>query len=141
MVVMESSAQNWRPGQRNWRRLTRTWKSVGEQIVEARNEIEAQLEEGRMKLSSVLSDLIGAGAMRVLRALAEGETDPRCWNGLLDLRVRASEKDRLDALLVQLASAQRLKRFRTQFRKSGMELPFELSPAGAGPGDFRECPP
>ncbi len=33
--------------QRGWRRLARTWKSLGEQIVEIRNEMEALLEEDR----------------------------------------------------------------------------------------------
>ena len=37
--------------QRSWRRLSRTWKSLGEQIVEARHELEAVLEEGQIKLA------------------------------------------------------------------------------------------
>lgn len=43
--------------QRRWRRLTRTWTSLGQQIVEATNEMEAMLEEGQIKLSGYLSDL------------------------------------------------------------------------------------
>ena len=70
------------PEQRAWRRLTRTWKSLGEQIVEIRNEIEAMLEEGQVKLSGYLSDLIGKTGRRMLRALAEGAADPVAIAGM-----------------------------------------------------------
>ncbi len=39
------------------------------------NRIEGQMEEMRIKLSSVVSDLLGVSAWRMLTALAEGETD------------------------------------------------------------------
>ena len=39
-------------------------------------QLEALLEEARIKLSSLVSDLLGASARRMLQVLAEGETDP-----------------------------------------------------------------
>ena len=40
------------------------------------NQLEALLEETHIKLSSLVSDLLGASGRRMLKALAEGETDP-----------------------------------------------------------------
>lgn len=91
-----------------WRRLTRTWKSLGEQIVEIRNEIEAMLEEGQVKLSGYLSDLIGKTGRRMLRALAEGSADARAIAEMKDRRVRASVEELCDALNGNLAPAHRL---------------------------------
>jgi transposase len=96
------------PEQRGWRRLTRTWKSLGEQIVEIRNEIEAMLEEGQVKLSSYLSDLIGKTGRRMLRALANGTTDPMVIAELKDRRIRASTEELMDALNGKLGEAHRL---------------------------------
>ena len=93
--------------QRSWRRLARTWKSLGEQVVEARNEIEAVLEEGQIKLSCVVSDLPGVSGQRLLRALADGETDAAKLAALCDRRVRASEAERTEALAGRLAEAHR----------------------------------
>lgn len=96
------------PEQRLWRRLARTWKSLGEQIVEARNEIEALLEEGQIKLACVLSDLTGTSGRRVLRALADGETEAARLAALCDRRVHASQQQRIDALGGRLSGAHRL---------------------------------
>ena len=97
-----------RPEQRAWRRLSRTWKSLGEQIVETRNEIEALLEEGQIKLSCLLSDLLGASGRRILRALAEGHSDAAALAQMCDRRVRASQRERVDALDGRLPEAHRL---------------------------------
>lgn len=94
--------------QRSWRRLARTWKSLGEQVVEIRNEIEALLEEGQIKLSTVLTDLLGVSGRRVLEALAGGETDPEELARKFDHRVRASEAQRREAVDGRLPAAHRL---------------------------------
>lgn len=94
--------------QRSWRRLARTWKSLGEQIVEIRNEIEALLEEGQIKLTMVVSDLLGVSGRRVLQALADGETNLDELAGQFNHRVRASEAQRRDALDGRLPAAHRL---------------------------------
>jgi hypothetical protein len=44
--------------------------------VRMQNQLEALLEEAHIKLSSLVSDLLGASARRMLKALADGETDP-----------------------------------------------------------------
>jgi transposase len=41
------------------------------------NQMECLLEEMRIKLSIVVSNLLGASGLRILRALADGEAEPR----------------------------------------------------------------
>ena len=43
--------------------------------VQLQNRLEALLEEAHIKLSSLVSDLLGASARRMLKALADGETE------------------------------------------------------------------
>ena len=62
--------------QRLWRSITRTKYQMTRNKVRLQNQREALLEEAHIKLSSLVSDLLGASARRMLKALAEGETDP-----------------------------------------------------------------
>jgi transposase len=94
--------------QRSWRRLARTWKSLGEQIVEIRNEIEAVLEEGQIKLAVVVTDLLGVSGRRVLAALAAGSDNASELADLFNKGVRASRERRIDALDGRLAESHRL---------------------------------
>jgi transposase len=71
------------------------------------NQIEALLEEGRIKLSGVVSDLLGASGQRMLRALAEGEHDAQRLAALGDRRLRAGEQELADALNGDLQPAHR----------------------------------
>jgi hypothetical protein len=49
-------------------------------------------------LSSLVSDLLGASARRMLKALAEGETNPTALATLADERLRATPEQLCDAL-------------------------------------------
>jgi transposase len=62
------------------------------------NQLEALLEEAHSKLSSLVSDLLGVSARRMLKALAEGETDPAALAALADMRLRATPAELRDAL-------------------------------------------
>ena len=62
------------------------------------NQMEALLEEARIKLSSVVSDLLGVSGRRILAALAKGETDPVKLAELGDDRLKCSKEDLADAL-------------------------------------------
>ena len=64
------------PEQRAWRTMTRMKCQLARDRVRLHNQLECLLEEIRIKLSSVHSDLLGASGLRMLRALAAGETDP-----------------------------------------------------------------
>ena len=59
------------PEQRCWRTLTRTRYQLREDRVRLQNQLESLLEEVQIKLSSLLSDLLGKSGQRILRALAD----------------------------------------------------------------------
>jgi transposase len=84
--------------QRLWRTLTRTRYQRTRDKVRLQNQLEALLEEAHIKLSSLVSDLLGASARRILKALAEGETDPAALAALADRRLRATPSALRDAL-------------------------------------------
>ena len=84
--------------QRLWRTLTRTRYQRTRDKVRLQNQLEALLEEAHIKLSSLVSDLLGASARRMLRALADGESDPAALAALADHRLRATPAQLHDAL-------------------------------------------
>src|SRR3989475_1981601 len=59
-----------------WRTLTRTRYQRTRDKVRLQNQFEAMLEEAHIKLSSLVSDLLGASARRMLKSLSEGGTVP-----------------------------------------------------------------
>jgi len=84
--------------QRLWRSITRTKYQLTRNKVRLQNQLEALLEEAHIKLSSLVSDLLGASARRMLKAIAEGETDPLAVAALADQRLRATSAELRDAL-------------------------------------------
>jgi transposase len=84
--------------QRLWRTVTRTKYQLRCNRVQLQNRLEALLEEAHIKLSSLVSDLLGMSARRMLQALAEGETDPAALAALADCRLRATQEELRDAL-------------------------------------------
>jgi transposase len=84
--------------QRIWRSLSRMKLQLTRDRVRLQNQMECLLEEMRIKLSIVVSNLLGASGLRILRALAEGETDPRQLARLGDERLQCTEEQLVDAL-------------------------------------------
>src|SRR5271165_6923573 len=84
--------------QRTWRSMTRMKLQMTRDRVRLQNQMECLLEEMRIKLSLVVSDLLGASGLRILRALAQGETDPKQLALLGDDRLKCSEEQLVDAL-------------------------------------------
>src|SRR5215471_3553119 len=84
--------------QRLWRTLTRTRYQRTRDKVRLQNQLEALLEESHIKLSSLVSDLLGASARRMLKALAEGEANPAALATLADKNLRATPAELRDAL-------------------------------------------
>src|SRR5215471_637279 len=83
--------------QRLWRTVTRRKYQFTRDHVRLQNQLESLLEEAHMKLSSLDSDLLGASARRMLKALAEGETNPMALASLADERLRATPEQLCDA--------------------------------------------
>jgi transposase len=86
------------PEQRLWRTVTRRKYQLTRDKVRFQNQLEALLEQAHIKLSSLVSDLLGLSARRMLKALAEGETDPAALAALADHRLRATPEQLRDAL-------------------------------------------
>lgn len=86
------------PEQRTWRTITRGKLQLIRDRVRLQSQLEALLEEARIKLSSVISDLLGQSGRRILRALADGQTDPDRLAELGDGRLRCSRQELVDAL-------------------------------------------
>ena len=62
--------------QRLWRTVTRRKYQFTCNRVQLQNRLECLLEEAHIKVSSLVSDLLGLSGRRMLRAVASGETDP-----------------------------------------------------------------
>ena len=77
------------PQQRLWRALSRTKQTLTRDRVRLQNRVEGLLEEMCLKLSSVVSDLLGVSARRMLTALSEGETDPAKLAAMAEPGLRA----------------------------------------------------
>jgi transposase len=86
------------PEQRLWRTVTRTKVQLTRNRVQLQNRLEALLEQAHLKLSSLVSDLLGVSARRILEALADGATDPGALAALADHRLRATPEQLRDAL-------------------------------------------
>jgi transposase len=84
--------------QRLWRTVMRRKYQQTRDRVKLQNRLEALLEEAHIKLSSLVSDLLGASARRILKALADGETNPAALAALADKKLRATPAQLCDAL-------------------------------------------
>jgi transposase len=84
--------------QRLWRTVAHKKYQLRRDHVRLQNQLESLLEEAHIKLSSLVSDLLGVSARRMLKALAEGETNPAALAALADQKLRATPEQLCDAL-------------------------------------------
>lgn len=84
--------------QRLWRTVMRRKYQVTRNRVQLQNRLECLLEEAHIKLSSLVTDLLGASARRMLQALADGETNPATIAGLGSRRLHATVDQFTDAV-------------------------------------------
>jgi hypothetical protein len=84
--------------QRLWRTVTRRKYQVTCNRVQLQNRLECLLEEMHIKVSSLVADLLGPSARRMLRAIADGETDPAAVAALGSRRLHATSDQLRDAL-------------------------------------------
>jgi transposase len=84
--------------QRLWGTVMRRKYQLRRNRVQLQNRVESLLEETHIKLSSLVSDLLGASAWRMLKALADGETNPLALAALADRKLRATTEQLCDAL-------------------------------------------
>lgn len=94
--------------QRGWRTVTRARLQLVRERVHLQNQMESLLEEGRIKLSSVISDLLGRSGRRILRALARGEADAEQLAALGDENLKCGKAVLVDALTGSLSALHRI---------------------------------
>ena len=80
------------------RDLTRTRKQLVRQVVQHTHRIAKALEAANIRLSSVLSDILGKTGRAILDALARGETDPKLLLQHRQRGVKASDQEFVEAL-------------------------------------------
>jgi transposase len=84
--------------QRLMRSLMRRRTQLTRDRVRIQNQVESLLEETRIKLSSVVSDLFGSSGLRILAALAQGQSDPALLASMADERIQCPAEQLADAL-------------------------------------------
>ena len=84
--------------QRLWRTIMRRKHQLTRNRVQFQNRLECLLEEAHIKLSSLVSDLLGKSGRRMLQAVAQGATSPEAIAALADHRLRATAQQLCDAL-------------------------------------------
>jgi transposase len=80
------------------RDLTRTRRQLVQEISRHVLRIQKTLEDANLKLTQVLSNIVGVSGRAILQALIAGETDPGRLADLTRGRVKATRADLLDAL-------------------------------------------
>lgn len=80
------------------RDLTRTRKQLVGEITRHTQRIQKVLEDANVKLTRVVSDVLGTSGRTILRALIAGETDPDRLADLAHKRLKASRAALIEAL-------------------------------------------
>jgi len=88
------------------RDLTRTRKQLVRERASHVNRIDKVLQTANIKLSSVLSDIVGLSGRAILDKLAEGETNPAILVLLVHRNVRAPRAKIVESLRGRLTSCQ-----------------------------------
>jgi transposase len=81
--------------------MTRSKTQLARDRVRLHSQLEGLLEEMRIKLSSVVSDLLGVSGLRILNALPDGQTDPGQLAALGHQQLRCTQEQLVDALTGQ----------------------------------------
>ena len=102
--------------QRELRELVRYRKSLVQERSREANRIQKVLEGANIKLGSVATDVLGASGRKMLRALADGEDDPKVLADMAKGRLREKLEALEEALLGVVGSHQRFM-LATQLRR------------------------
>jgi transposase len=73
------------------RALTRHRKNLVQDQARVRNRIQKVLEDGNVKLGSILSNVLGVGGSEILQAIANGETNPDVLVTKLTTKIKRKE--------------------------------------------------
>jgi transposase len=93
--------------QRTLRTLTRRRVQLVRDRIRLQSQLECLLEEARIKLSSVITDVLGATGRRILTEIANGESDPGKLAALADQRLKCTPEELRDALTASVEPVHR----------------------------------
>jgi transposase len=80
------------------RDLTRTRKQLVREVSQHINRIQKVLEDANIKLSSVVTDIMGKSGRQILDAIIEGKKNPEQLAALADVRVKKTKQELTEAL-------------------------------------------
>jgi len=80
------------------RDLTRTRKQLVREIARHTQRLQKTLEDANVKLTEVISDILGTSGRAILTALVAGETDPERLADLTSRRLKATRAELVEAL-------------------------------------------
>jgi len=89
------------------RDLTRTRKQVVRETTRHTQRIQKTLEDANVKLTEVISDILGMSGRAILTALVAGETDPERLADLTSGRLKATRVELVEALRGQVTDHHR----------------------------------
>jgi transposase len=89
------------------RDLTRTRRQLVREIVQHTQRLQRVLEDGNVKLCSVISDVMGKSGRRIVEAMIAGESDPERLAELGSDRLRCSKEQLRDAVQGRLTAHHR----------------------------------
>lgn len=119
------------------RDLTRTRKQLSRELTRHTQRIQKTLEDANLKLTEVISNILGVSGRAILRAIVSGQDDPGYLVELAVDRVKASRSTLLDALTGRITEHHRFMiRMHLQQVEHIEEAMRELE-ARAGAGPFR----
>lgn len=73
------------------RLLSRHRTNLVEDLSRVKNRIQKVLEDGNVKIGSVVSDVFGAGAVKVLRLIAKGQRNPGILKDVIKTKIKRKE--------------------------------------------------
>jgi transposase len=80
------------------RDLTRTRKQLVREVARHTQRMQKTLEDANVKLTEVISDILGTSGRAILKALVAGETDPERLADLTSGRLKATRAELVEAL-------------------------------------------
>jgi transposase len=89
------------------RDLTRTRRQLVREIGQHSQRVQRVLEDANVKLSSVISDILGMSGRRILEAIVAGEADPERLAALGSERLRCSHEHLREALRGRISTHHR----------------------------------
>lgn len=95
------------PEMQDLRTLLRTRKQFVREQSRHIQRIQKTLEQGNIKLESMISDILGVSGRRMIEAMIAGESDPDVLVGLADRRVKVPRAELREALRGRLNPTQR----------------------------------